>query len=127
MQKTASVPSWNARDGSKKSAHPNPHRTSFDKYALAVQFSLHGCFYKMRLIRSSQAEFGQTNHLYTTSSRRVGQPMYISASYGVHVNSCNVHELYALGNDRMSSHSRPQSITRTKTPRLTGCPKKTHS
>ena len=73
-------------------------------------------FYKMRLIRSSQAEFGQTIHLYTTSSRRLGQLMYISASYGVHVNaSCNVHELYALVNDRMSSRPRPQSITGTKT------------
>ena len=73
-------------------------------------------FYKMRLIRSSQAEFGQKIHLYTTSSRRLGQLMYISASYGVHVNaSCNVHELYALVNDRMSSRPRPQSITGTKT------------
>ena len=34
-------------------------------------------FYKMRLIRSSQAEFGQTIHLYTTSSRILGQPMYL--------------------------------------------------
>ena len=115
MQMTVNVQYWNAWDGSIKLLPKFSH--SFDKYACAI-FSAR-LFYKMRLIRSrrSQGEFGWTNHLYTTSSKRLVQPTYINALHGVHVNSsCNFHESYALGNSRMSSQSRPQSITRNKTP-----------